>query len=302
MANSTFQSITGPSGPEGIKAIGVTGNSGDTGGVGVTGPEAPFVSRYKWSEVDPSNGEERIKLTLSDESVVYVGGVSGQNAYVAGVTALGDSVGNPSGQIFKQTTTAGPDPSGATFQFRGLTAAVDLGIEWAENTISISSPIGITTGYVDAGSTGEFLFLSPRYKAQGGSGSFYDSSGVSNPTGTGDTINVKFRNAIANLGDEYNIDFCNSSVVSDGGDGLKEYLLDVQNLVRFSPPEENGKRFGYLCMSVRFLFAKDRLVVLRTKVDNDQDTEIIRKPLYGCLLYTSPSPRDNGRSRLPSCA
>ncbi len=191
MANSTFQSITGPSGPEGIKAIGVTGNSGDTGGIGATGPEAPFVSQYRWSEVDPSNGEERIKLTLSDESVVYVGGVSGQNAYVAGVTALGESVGNPSGQIFKQTTTAGPDPSGATFQFRGLTAAVDLGIEWADDTISISSPIGITTGYVDSGSTGEFLFLSPQYKAQGGSGSFYDSFGGPNPTGTGDTISVK---------------------------------------------------------------------------------------------------------------
>ena len=92
MANSTFQSITGPSGPEGIKAIGVTGNSGDTGGIGATGSEAPFVSQYRWSEVDPSNGEERIKLALSDESVVYVGGVYGQNAYVAGVNALGGSV------------------------------------------------------------------------------------------------------------------------------------------------------------------------------------------------------------------
>lgn len=281
MANSTFQSITGPSGPEGIKAVGVTGNSGNTGGTGVTGAEAPFVSRYKWSEIDPSNGEQRIKLTLSDESVVYVGGVSGQNAYVAGVTALGDSVGNPSGEIFKQTTTAGPDPNGATFEFRGLTAAVDLGIEWAENTISISSPIGITTGYVDAGSTGELLFLSPRYKAQGGSGSFYDSFGGPNPTGTGDTINVKFRNAIATVGDEYNTSYCNTETISDGGDGFKEYILDVSNLVRFSPPEENGKRFGYLCISVRFFTQQDRLVVLRTKVDNLEDSETIRKPLYG---------------------
>jgi len=290
MANSTFQSITGPSGPEGIKAIGVTGNSGDTGGIGATGPEAPFVSQYRWSEVDPSNGEERIKLTLSDESVVYVGGVSGQNAYVAGVTALGESVGNPSGQIFKQTTTAGPDPSGATFQFRGLTAAVDLGIEWADDTISISSPIGITTGYVDSGSTGEFLFLSPQYKAQGGSGSFYDSFGGPNPTGTGDTISVKFRNAIAHVGDEYNIDFCNTAVANESGDKLKEYILDVANLVRFSPPEENGKRFGYLCVSVKFFQADDRIVILRTKVDNNQDTETIRQPLYGASEVNFENP------------
>ena len=81
-----------------------------------------------------------------------------------------------------------------------------------------------------------------------------------------------------------------SAVANDSGDKLKEYILDVGNLVRFSPPEENGKRFGYLCVSVKFFQADDRLVILRTKVDNNQDTETIRQPLYGASEVNFENP------------
>ena len=32
------------------------------------------------------------------------------------------------------------------------------------------------------------------------------------------------------------------------------------------------------------------------------DPELVKERLYGCLLYTSPSPRDRTRSRMPSSA
>ena len=283
MAYSSFQSITGPTGPEGIKAIGNSGPVGPTGPTGPTGPLAPHVTSYKWSEVDPATNEESIKLTLSDNSLVYVRGITGPNSYATGVTALAQNVGNFQGEIFKQISTDGPNPNGVTFEFRGLTAAVDLSIESSETEIVISSPIGITTGYVDSGSTGELLFLSPRYKAQGGSGSLYQHSLTG--TGTGDAISAKFRNAIGYVADanvEYEIDYCDTVFGAAGsGPVLKEYIIDVKNVVKYIDPSGNGKRFGYLCIQNSFYPAHDRLVFLRTKVDNNQHTQILRKPLYG---------------------
>ena len=37
-------------------------------------------------------------------------------------------------------------------------------------------------------------------------------------------------------------------------------------------------------------------------VDKDQYADVIRNNIYGCLLYTSPSPRDLSTSRMPSSA
>ena len=39
-----------------------------------------------------------------------------------------------------------------------------------------------------------------------------------------------------------------------------------------------------------------------TEQKNTHMTHIEDKVLYGCLLYTSPSPRDRTRSRMPSSA
>ena len=274
MSYSAFQSVTGPTGPEGIKAVGDTGPSGPTGPTGDTGPNAPYLKQYKWSEIDVSDGKQKAKLTFSDNNYIYIDGVSGQNAYGTG-TAEGYNLGNPSGELFKQTT--GTD--GVTFQFRGLTATDDLTLIVSDTEIAISGSAGVSSGYVESGSTYEFLHLSTRYKAEGGSGSFYGPSGDNG--GTGETIQVKFRNAIDYVGDEYNIDFCNNNVTSDGGDDPKEYILDVSQLCRFTPPGGQGKKFGYLCITVGHLNAKDRMVILRTKVNSSAHTAKLKLPLYG---------------------
>ena len=42
-------------------------------------------------------------------------------------------------------------------------------------------------------------------------------------------------------------------------------------------------------------------VIRKVNIDNDE-VEIIITPTYTCLLYTSPSPRDQRGSRMPSSA
>ena len=46
---------------------------------------------------------------------------------------------------------------------------------------------------------------------------------------------------------------------------------------------------------------KDRIVMLDTDV-NEHSSSVLVAQLLFCLLYTSPSPRDRTRSRMPSSA
>ena len=41
---------------------------------------------------------------------------------------------------------------------------------------------------------------------------------------------------------------------------------------------------------------------MKTFYEKDADTNLIKKKKVACLLYTSPSPRDRTRSRMPSSA
>ena len=38
------------------------------------------------------------------------------------------------------------------------------------------------------------------------------------------------------------------------------------------------------------------------QAETDPDRVVMRQWIYGCLLYTSPSPRDKRQSRMPSSA
>jgi hypothetical protein len=281
MAYSTFQSITGPSGPEGIKAVGVAGSTGNTGPTGGTGPEAPRLIEYKWSVLD-TEGNTKARLTFSDESVIYIDGLTGPSGYATG-TADAINLGS-SGELFKARTTTGP---GVTFQFRGLTATDDLSLVVGSDAITISGSPGISSAYVELGSTGEFLHLYPQWKSQGASGSFYGPS--ADNTGTGDSITVKFRNAIGTMGNEYNLDYCDRTYLSDG-DEFQEYILDVSNIVSNRVNNSTGA-FGYLCITSSFLTSRDRIVVLRTKVDSETYTDILKLPLYGAseVNFADPS-------------
>ena len=53
-------------------------------------------------------------------------------------------------------------------------------------------------------------------------------------------------------------------------------------------PDEDGEEAWY--------------VYLINRTDRELDTVLISSRGYGCLLYTSPSPRDRTRSRMPSSA
>jgi hypothetical protein len=281
MAYSTFQSITGPSGPEGIKAVGVAGPSGNTGPTGATGPEAPNLTEYKWSVLD-TEGNTKARLTFSDESVIYIDGLTGPSGYGTG-TADASNLTNFR-RLFKARTTTGP---GVTFQFRGLTATDDLSLVVGSDEISISGTSGVSSAYVESGSTGEFLHLYTQWKSQGASGSFYGAS--ADNTGTGDSITVKFRNAIGTMGNEYNLDYCDRTYLSDG-DEFQEYILDVSNIVS-NRVNNSTEVFGYLCITSSFLTSKDRIVVLRTKVDSETYTDILKLPLYGAseVNFADPS-------------
>ena len=47
---------------------------------------------------------------------------------------------------------------------------------------------------------------------------------------------------------------------------------------------------------------KDRIVMLNGVVEDQMANSVIAQLLFFCLLYTSPSPRDRTRSRMPSSA
>ena len=223
MTYSTFQSVTGPTGPEGNKAVGFTGPDGITGVTGNTGSNAPHLVSYAYGDdggpFGGAGGEgsdtDKVLLTFSDETEIFLTGLTGSNKYGTGTADATTYTSTPSS--FKNVVTSG---DGVTFQFRGITATNDLSLTFSDTEIEILGGAGTTTGYVDAGATGELLYLNPRYKANGADGTFYGAS--SDNTGTGDTVEVKFRNVIESIGNEFNIDWCNNAFdINDSGDPFK---------------------------------------------------------------------------------
>ena len=291
MTNSTFQSVTGPTGPEGNKAVGFTGPDGITGVTGNTGSNAPHLVSYAYGDdggpFGGAGGEgsdtDKVLLTFSDETEIFLTGLTGSNKYGTGTADATTYTSTPSS--FKNVVTSG---DGVTFQFRGITATNDLSLTFSDTEIEILGSAGTTTGYVDAGATGELLYLNPRYKANGADGTFYGAS--SDNTGTGDTVEVKFRNVIESIGNEFNIDWCNNPFdINDSGDPFKEYILDVSNLLIYQAGN-SGIREATICITFSFFFAKDRIVMLKTRVDDPTFTSKLRDPLYGATSVNFENP------------
>jgi len=301
MAYSTFQSVTGPTGPEGVKAVGVIGVDGNTGPTGDTGPNSPHLIEYEYPY---NNNQGKAKLVFSDLSFVVIDAVTGPNAFPTreqdrptnqrttdglgsyiGLTAGAENIGS-SGRVFVSQSD-GPG-TGTTFQFRGLTAGGDLQLYVTDTEIYIGGTGGITSGYVDRGATGEFLHLDPRWKAQGGYGTFFGASGDN--TGTGDSIKVKFRNVIDEVTDEFDSAFCGKvfKVGELGNDNLREYILDVSSICRYV--DGDGITYGNLCISVTTENQEDRIVLLRTKHPNTTITEKLKYPLWGATEINFDDP------------
>ena len=307
MAYSTFQSVTGPTGPEGVKAPGIIGVDGNIGPSGITGPNSPHLTEYEYPYNDVNgNNYGKVKLTFSDSSSVIIDAVTGPNAFPVteqdrptsetftvglgsyiGLTAAAENLGS-SGRIFVSQSD-GPG-TGTTFELRGLTATDDLQLYVTDTQIFIGGTGGATSGYVDHGKTGEFLHLDPRWKAQGGNGTFFGAS--ADNTGTGDSIKLKFRNVVDEVTDEFDAAFCNKEIIVGGGgtaidDRPREYILDVSSLIRYN---EGGVTFGNLCISVSTENIPDRVVILRTKHPNDAVTEKLRYPLWGASSINFADP------------
>ena len=137
-----------------------------------------------------------------------------------------------------------------------------------DTQIFIGGTGGATSGYVDRGATGEFLHLDPRWKAQGGNGTFFGAS--ADNTGTGDSIKLKFRNVVDEVTDEFDAAFCNKEFIVGGGgtaidDRPREYILDVSSLIRYN---EGGVTFGNLCISVSTENIPDRRCYTQNKTSN----------------------------------
>ena len=49
-------------------------------------------------------------------------------------------------------------------------------------------------------------------------------------------------------------------------------------------------------------WSRDQILELQNKIQNSMHERTLLSPLLTCLLYTSPSPRDRTRSRMPSSA
>ena len=76
-----------------------------------------------------------------------------------------------------------------------------------------------------------------------------------------------------------------------------DQINQIYNLLKFAPTSGN-------CCPARFTFiksdeAKERLMPTLDKGNIDKS---MNAPYVVCLLYTSPSPRDRTRSRMPSSA
>ena len=70
---------------------------------------------------------------------------------------------------------------------------------------------------------------------------------------------------------------------------------------------QTGAKGGYVTVKSAGYFGPDMPEVVRVNVDSIEDVEFVSsEPTEvihpNCLLYTSPSPRDRTRSRMPSSA
>ena len=80
------------------------------------------------------------------------------------------------------------------------------------------------------------------------------------------------------------------------------------NMLEWNIGEENTQSFEEQIAMARYIASVDAYghnIVLHTypqQQDQKYDPWVGKKPLTGCLLYTSPSPRDRQKSRMPSSA
>jgi len=279
MAYSTFQAVTGPTGPEGTKAVGLTGPTGNIGVTGSTGPNANYLLNYEYP-VQDIDGNDKVSLTFTNTdnitTTLFVDGLTGDNAYGTG-TADGDTYTNTPSSFKGVSASA---TTGVTFQFRGITATNDLSLTVSATELGISGSAGVTTGYIDSGVTGQLLYLSPRYKGNATVGMTYGPS-ADIVSGAGNSVEVKFRNILESVGTEFNIDWCDSPFnVDAAGDTLREYILDVSNLLKYKAGN-SGIKEGTICITFYHLSAADRIVMLRTKVNDSSQTNKLKLPLYG---------------------
>ena len=91
------------------------------------------------------------------------------------------------------------------------------------------------------------------------------------------------------------------------GSGASVSLSTGPTLVATSDPNTNGlldvnETFQYTATFVLTQAAIDAGGVLNTAESTGDPVDSNGDPLTGCLLYTSPSPRDRTRYRMPSSA
>ena len=122
--------------------------------------------------------------------------------------------------------------------------------------------------------------------------------------------------SFSNLKRKYNMNI--KGIIHIGahyGEEIVDYIEEgIQNVVVFEPLSDN---FDILCENAQDLNAniEGHQVALGSKSgeytmyisDNEKQSSSILKPKvhlthHPCLLYTSPSPRDNRVSRMPSSA
>ena len=85
--------------------------------------------------------------------------------------------------------------------------------------------------------------------------------------------------------------------------------MENSNVTPLVPKDKDTKEESSLVSSLsprEIVSELDRFVVGQNKAKKAVAVALRnrwrRQALKGCLLYTSPSPRDNGRSRMPSSA
>ena len=84
--------------------------------------------------------------------------------------------------------------------------------------------------------------------------------------------------------------------------GIRFRTAWLQSKFRDLNQKELSQKFGYSQQGMSFIANGHRYPHLSTGLKIAQEFNCSMDWLYTCLLYTSPSPRDRTRSRMPSSA
>ena len=77
----------------------------------------------------------------------------------------------------------------------------------------------------------------------------------------------------------------------------KLFLIKLVCLIFFTPVFAEEKP-----IDIWNIEKKDNQVISETNISSENSSGTTQNSVYDCLLYTSPSPRDTERSRMPSSA